>query len=140
MLEIEPAEARSPTDDRGRHERPLPGDDAERKREDEDFRGVHRKSTNLPPLVNRMTSSNEISVKSYDQPNPSLPQNPVFHTKIFFWIAPSMTRINPIAASCWSTPKISATPPASSATARKTVKLLGIPMLLLRASGSLRSL
>ena len=38
-------------------------------------------SAKQPPPVNRMTSSVEISVKSYDQPSPSLPQRPVIQLR-----------------------------------------------------------
>jgi len=56
----------------------------------------------------------------------------------FFWAAPSITRIRPMAASCVSTPKAMPRAPAHSATPRKSVKPLLMPMSLLRASELVR--
>ena len=47
------------------------------------------------------------------------PQKPVCQAKIFFWMAPSMTRMRPKAASWVRTPKATPRPPAISADAEE---------------------
>src|SRR5207248_8997033 len=50
-------------------------------------------STSPPPLVVTMPRFITSGMRSYCQPYARAPQNPSFHTKTFFWIAPSMMRI-----------------------------------------------